>query len=76
MVQILMAFTPSFQSTLSSRRATQARDQAEDAREISIHALLTESDPGHPDQAGDQPPISIHALLTESDAGGSEGDSD
>ena len=36
---------------------------------ISIHALLTESDPGV-DLVGRHPEISIHALLTESDLDG------
>ena len=55
-----------FQSTLSSRRATGDQKQSCCGEEISIHALLTESDciahKLHPSA-----PISIHALLTESD---------
>ena len=57
-----------FLSTLSLRRATAARFSADGSVDISIHALLAESDfAGCCDRAaGSQ--ISIHALLAESDA--------
>ena len=58
----------SFQSTLSLRRATTiTRSEAELRREISIHALLAESDEGADPNGGNHIPISIHALLAESD---------
>ena len=55
-----------FQSTLSSRRATSALLIICLAREISIHALLTESD-YFSVRICTNCRISIHALLTESD---------
>ncbi len=55
-----------FLSTLSLRRATVAELPAAGQLDISIHALLAESDPGQTRRA--QPgAISIHALLAESD---------
>ena len=57
----------SFLSTLSLRRATPADLQIRVAPNISIHALLAESDPG-PGWGRHSPAISIHALLAESDA--------
>ena len=56
-----------FQSTLSSRRATNLKFRHLLGQKISIHALLTESDSlsgGGIVHVG----ISIHALLTESDS--------
>ena len=56
-----------FLSTLSLRRATDDMIFEEQTQQISIHALLAESDPSFcalPSKAG----ISIHALLAESDA--------
>ena len=55
-----------FQSTLSSRRATEGTIVIEDFSEISIHALLTESDQCFIQDLCIEI-ISIHALLTESD---------
>ena len=55
-----------FQSTLSSRRATDVIQFIPPNRLISIHALLTESDGRCPVSYGGKG-ISIHALLTESD---------
>ena len=55
-----------FLSTLSLRRATQAGPALHRLQNISIHALLAESDP----RTELTPPlfwISIHALLAESD---------
>ena len=60
-----------FLSTLSLRRATRANSLAHAPPEISIHALLAESDAiDKSDKIGSG--ISIHALLAESDccAGG------
>ena len=62
--QVLIA--QKFQSTLSSRRATDLSQVAAVLQEISIHALLTESDCSVPGVDGSHG-ISIHALLTESD---------
>ena len=60
--------TASFQSTLSSRRATGSGScHTKSPDLISIHALLTESDGKDFPIALDRH-ISIHALLTESDA--------
>ena len=58
---------PTFQSTLSSRRATILKILHFSTELISIHALLTESDLRGADLSGVQRIISIHALLTESD---------
>ena len=58
-----------FLSTLSLRRATAGRGHVAGGHQISIHALLAESDKSIPG-AQRQPPISIHALLAESDVGG------
>ena len=55
-----------FQSTLSSRRATARGGLFIEDFDISIHALLTESDPHKADSPA-RVLISIHALLTESD---------
>ena len=55
-----------FLSTLSLRRATQQQQDPPDPDDISIHALLAESD--HATQAAAvTAKISIHALLAESD---------
>ena len=55
-----------FLSTLSLRRATVAEQQYVQITEISIHALLAESD-ARKQERGDYHGISIHALLAESD---------
>ena len=55
-----------FLSTLSLRRATWLRCWKLAARDISIHALLAESDERNQGKRG-QIQISIHALLAESD---------
>ena len=56
-----------FLSTLSLRRATRVLDGSKSSIEISIHALLAESDDvNNPVFAVTS--ISIHALLAESDA--------
>ena len=56
----------SFLSTLSLRRATNARSETHRLCAISIHALLAESDSGWLlPKRGHR--ISIHALLAESD---------
>ena len=58
--------TTIFLSTLSLRRATVMQEIAQQRKQISIHALLAESDSAHPETR--QPcAISIHALLAESD---------
>ena len=60
--------TPSeFLSTLSLRRATFVRADAEHGEGISIHALLAESDYLTQAQYDNAKSISIHALLAESD---------
>ena len=59
--------TERFLSTLSLRRATPHVRRLPPHRAISIHALLAESDPGHPAPCRSAPSISIHALLAESD---------
>ena len=56
----------SFLSTLSLRRATESRSNILITSQISIHALLAESDPSLY-QLYDTYAISIHALLAESD---------
>ena len=55
-----------FLSTLSLRRATRVNQLSPETKNISIHALLAESDRRESRQqpAGE---ISIHALLAESD---------
>ena len=59
---------PSFLSTLSLRRATRHLiAQRIDHSNISIHALLAESDVGLLTHNGHPQYISIHALLAESD---------
>ena len=62
------AFTPnfSFLSTLSLRRATTNLADTIVDQDISIHALLAESD-GRSGSGGGIDDISIHALLAESD---------
>ena len=57
-----------FLSTLSLRRATAANGFADAPPQISIHALLAESDPRSRDNSMGRH-ISIHALLAESDSG-------
>ena len=59
-----------FLSTLSLRRATQADRVQHHRRNISIHALLAESDVQRPKLTLLQLGISIHALLAESDPWG------
>ena len=56
-----------FLSTLSLRRATGLAGKVEDAINISIHALLAESDHDWPPVRDIIQWISIHALLAESD---------
>ena len=58
---------PKFLSTLSLRRATDKHAQSPKQPEISIHALLAESDPRTGLTCGGGQIISIHALLAESD---------
>ena len=58
-----------FLSTLSLRRATRANRLADTPPQISIHALLAESDAFSQSCAKSTPEISIHALLAESDVG-------
>ena len=56
-----------FLSTLSLRRATRVLDGSKSSIEISIHALLAESDPPYNLMIHHAKKISIHALLAESD---------
>ena len=56
-----------FLSTLSLRRATNSQQEIDNGHEISIHALLAESDVVGASQGADIEHISIHALLAESD---------
>ena len=56
-----------FQSTPSSRRATEIVHLVPRNKYISIHALLTEGDPKEDYDKVDKSLISIHALLTEGD---------
>ena len=58
-----------FLSTLSLRRATHYDNYNLHCVEISIHALLAESDLRVTSSTRSQPSISIHALLAESDTG-------
>ena len=60
-------FTGKFLSTLSLRRATWLRCWKLAARDISIHALLAESDNTVVKENTAAITISIHALLAESD---------
>ena len=64
--QIAQLTEQAFLSTLSLRRATTQMQAAFKGPEISIHALLAESD-GHTHYMGVYEQISIHALLAESD---------
>ena len=57
-----------FLSTLSLRRATQAKALKVATLRISIHALLAESDQSASYNAALEDAISIHALLAESDS--------
>ena len=68
MMMCMFPFRMIFLSTLSLRRATWQRGSRITYIEISIHALLAESDatPLHMCHRVD---ISIHALLAESDKG-------
>ena len=59
-----------FLSTLSLRRATQRQIEFERYSDISIHALLAESDRSARPETRPSYAISIHALLAESDHGG------
>ena len=56
-----------FLSTLSSRRATGLARGRDGPRQISIHALLAESDFAPVQKEDAAAAISIHALLAESD---------
>ena len=58
---------PEFLSTLSLRRATALADPLAALSEISIHALLAESDVDLSVLTEKPKKISIHALLAESD---------
>ena len=66
-ILLITVTTLLFLSTLSLRRATAFFQQAADITQISIHALLAESDciTAQPQHRTHQ--ISIHALLAESD---------
>ena len=64
-----MSVKKTFLSTLSLRRATSYLCRYLEGLEISIHALLAESD-HDPAALGDGQAISIHALLAESDMRG------
>ena len=64
--QIAQLTEQAFLSTLSLRRATTQLQAAFKGPEISIHALLAESD-GHTHYMGVYEQISIHALLAESE---------
>ena len=61
-----------FLSTLSLRRATRRASRQQPAGEISIHALLAESDCVALRIPLPTSDISIHALLAESDAAGNK----
>ena len=63
-----------FLSTLSLRRATADRYEMGIIRQISIHALLAESDVVHVYELVWGISISIHALLAESDSHPTHGD--
>ena len=63
------AGTIGFLSTLSLRRATLRHNASYNCHNISIHALLAESDKRANSLADAPPKISIHALLAESDNG-------
>ena len=56
-----------FLSTLSLRRATRSNQSIISQTNISIHALLAESDTTYFDTSSMEDLISIHALLAESD---------
>ena len=60
-------------SMLSLRRATFVGLAAHRLRNISIHALLAESDADNGDAGNGCDAISIHALLAESDPAGNGG---
>ena len=63
----MVAILTLFLSTLSLRRATARRALGFVDPDISIHALLAESDRPHGPPRGGDYLISIHALLAESD---------
>ena len=65
-VDVLRPDTPLFLSTLSLRRATCGSPNQLNFNDISIHALLAESDL-FLEASSDRRMISIHALLAESD---------
>ena len=67
MTPLTGAILISFLSTLSLRRATADRYKMGIIRQISIHALLAESDPPRGGYCYLDNIISIHALLAESD---------
>ena len=66
-ISFLPSRSPTFLSTLSLRRATTQMQAAFKGPEISIHALLAESDHDWPPVRDIIQWISIHALLAESD---------
>ena len=68
MYALILANAVLFLSTLSLRRATATNGLADTPPEISIHALLAESDEQAPYIVWETQ-ISIHALLAESDFG-------
>ena len=63
-----------FLSTLSLRRATLANARNSPSNQISIHALLAESDISCSLRYWSRANISIHALLAESDSHPTHGD--
>ena len=65
---LILANAMLFLSTLSLRRATRADSLAHAPPQISIHALLAESDKSSIEEVSKYVVISIHALLAESDA--------
>ena len=66
----IVTAAPTFLSTLSLRRATAGMTKTKGATNISIHALLAESDHDTYVIMEAKKVISIHALLAESDAYG------
>ena len=68
MISLLVSMSCSFLSTLSLRRATNNINSSVHAADISIHALLAESDSASDSLSDTSEVISIHALLAESDS--------
>ena len=67
-IRFLFRLSKKFLSTLSLRRATKSDPEASNHQEISIHALLAESDQSGRFFGIYLIIISIHALLAESDS--------